>query len=182
MSRSLVWGASRGTKLARKLQKDMSAWSKNARKKREVRGDEGKMLENCGKKGDKRREGRRERGEKKKNWRKKEKREVKRRRKVERREEERREGWEAQRAEGLLRLKWRRDGTTSCNLEGALCCVVLQDRTFDSQHETSLRHLFLPGRSYEAGPPTLTAHSSHHCPQLLENTAKNNKKRQFGIH
>ena len=40
-----------------------------------MRGDEGKMLENCGKKGDKRREGRRERGEKKKNWRKKEKRE-----------------------------------------------------------------------------------------------------------
>ena len=33
--------------------------------------------------------------------------------------------WEAQRAEGLLRLKWRSDGTTSCNLEGALCCVVL---------------------------------------------------------
>ena len=96
--------------------------------------------------------------------------------------QEKKEGWEAQRAEGLLRLKWRRDGTTSCNLEGALCCVVLQDRTFDSQHETSLRHLFLPGRSYEAGPPTLTAHSSHHCPQLLENTAKNNKKRQFGIH
>ena len=96
--------------------------------------------------------------------------------------QEKREGWEAQRAEGLLRLKWRSDGTTSCNLEGALCCVVLQDRTFDSQHETSLRHLFLPGRSYEAGPPTLTAHSSHHCPQLLENTAKNNKKRQFGIH
>ena len=44
------------------------------------------------------------------------------------------------------------DGTTSCNLEGALYCVVLQDRTFDSQHETSLRHLFLPGRSSEAGP------------------------------
>ena len=94
--------------------------------------------------------------------------------------QKKREGWEAQRAEGLLRLKWRRDGTTSCNLEGTLCCVVLQDRTFDSQHETSLRHLFLPGRSYEAGPPTLTAHSSHHCLQLLENTAKNNKKRQFG--
>ena len=50
-----------------------------------------------------------------------------------------------------LSLKWRRDGTTSCNLEGALYCVV-QDRTFDSQHETSLRHLFLSGRSYEAGP------------------------------
>ena len=60
------------------------------------------MLENCGKKGDKRREGRRERGEKKKNRRKKEKREVKRRTKEERGEEERREGWEAQRAEGLL--------------------------------------------------------------------------------
>ena len=95
---------------------------------------------------------------------------------MEMRGQKKREGWEAQRAEGLLRLKWRRDGTTSCNLEGALCCVVLQDRTFDSQHETSLRHLFLPGRSYEAGPPTLTAHSSHHCLQLLENTAKNNKK------
>ena len=104
--------------------------------------------------------------EKRENW----------RTKVEMRGQEKREGWEAQRAEGLLRLKWRRDGTTSCNLEGALCCVVLQDRTFDSQHETSLRHLILPGRSYEAGPPTLTAHSSHHCPQLLENTAKNNKK------
>ena len=100
------------------------------------------MLENCGKKGDKRREGRRQRGEKKKNWRKKKKRENW-RTKVEMRGQAKREGWEAQRAEGLLRLKWRRDGTTSCNLEGALCCVVLQDRTFDSQHETSLRHLIL---------------------------------------
>ena len=97
-----------------------------------------------GKKGDKRREGRRERGEKKEKL---EKKKRKRERivgtKVEMRGQDKREGWEAQRAEGLLRLKWRRDGTTSCNLEGALCCVVLQDRTFDSQHETSLRHLIL---------------------------------------
>ena len=41
--------------------------TKKCWKKREVRGDEGKMLKNCGKKGDKRREVRRERGEKKKN-------------------------------------------------------------------------------------------------------------------
>ena len=74
MSRSLVWGASRGTKLARKLQRDMSAWPKNAGKS----GKWEEMKEKCWKivgKGDKRREGRRERGEKKKNWRKKEKRE-----------------------------------------------------------------------------------------------------------
>ena len=70
-------------------------------KKREVRGGEEKLLENCGKKV-KKREGKREKGEKRKHWRKKEKREVKWRRKVERREQERREGWEAQRAEGLL--------------------------------------------------------------------------------
>ena len=77
------------------------ALTKKRWKKREVRGGEGKLLENCGKKV-KKREGKREKGEKRKHWRKKEKREVKRRRKVERREQERREGWEAQRAEGLL--------------------------------------------------------------------------------
>ena len=102
MSRSLVRGASRGTKLARKLQRDMSAWPKKCWKKREVRGDERKKLENCGKKGDKRREGRRERGEKKKNWRKKEEKRENWRTKVEMRGQEKREGWEAQRAEDLL--------------------------------------------------------------------------------
>ena len=130
-----------------------------------------------------------EKREKRENW----------RTKVEMRGQEKKEGWEAQRAEGLLRLKWRRDGTTSCKLEGALCCVVLQDRTFDSQHETSLRHLFLPGRSYEAGPPTLAAHSSHHCPPtprkysekqqkttiwyplIIKNTSKTRQTRQIHV-
>ena len=47
-------------------------------------------------------EGRREKGEKRKNWRKHLEKGKNWRRKVERREQERREGWEAQRAEGLL--------------------------------------------------------------------------------
>ena len=91
-----------GHKIGKEVTERHVGLTKKCWKKREVRGDEGKMLENCGKKGDKRREGKRERSEKKKNWRKKEKRKVKRRRKVERREEEKREGWEAQRAEVLL--------------------------------------------------------------------------------
>ena len=58
------------------------ALTKRRWKKREVRGGEEKLLENCGKKV-KKREGKREKGEKRKHWRKKEKREVKRRTKEE---------------------------------------------------------------------------------------------------
>ena len=64
-----------GHKVGKEVTERHVGLTKKCWKKREVRGDEGKMLENCGKKGDKRREGRRERGEKKKSWRKKEKRE-----------------------------------------------------------------------------------------------------------
>ena len=91
-----------GHKVGKEVTERHVGLTKKCWKKREVRGDDQKMLENCGKKGDKRREGRRERGEKKKNWRKKTEKRENWRTKVERREEERREGWEAQRAEGLL--------------------------------------------------------------------------------
>ena len=102
MSRSLVWGASRGTKLARKLQRDMSAWPKNARKS----GKWEEMKEKCWKIVGKKR-GQEKGREEGKGW-KEEKLEKKRekrenwRTKVEMRGQEKREGWEAQRAEGQL--------------------------------------------------------------------------------
>ena len=104
LSQHVAFACSRclaGHKVGKEVTERHVGLTKKCWKKREMRGDEGKMLENCGKKGGKKkkergkREKRRKIGEKREkgeNW----------RRKVERREQERREGWEAQRAEGLL--------------------------------------------------------------------------------
>ena len=75
MSRSLVWGASRGTKLARKLQRDMSAWPKNAGKSGKWEEVKEKLLENCGKKGTREGKGGGKGVKRRKNWRKKEEKE-----------------------------------------------------------------------------------------------------------
>ena len=139
------------------------------------------MKEKCwkfvGKKGDKRREGRRERGGKEEKLEKKKRKE---------RELEDKGGNERTREKGRLGSPESRRPVTPEVAKGrnnelqlgrcTVLCGAAGSHVRQSQHETSLRHLFLPGRSYEAGPPTLTAHSSHHCPRLRENTTKNNKK------
>ena len=96
-----VGGASWGTLLTKGSHGDASLWPKNAGKNRKMRGHEGTLQEKCGKKREKEK-GIGKRCEKRENWRKNGRKGQKRRRKVERREKERREGWEIQRAVGLL--------------------------------------------------------------------------------
>ena len=62
-----------GHKVGKDVTERRVALAKKTGKKQKMGEGEGKLLENCGRKGNKRREGKRERSKKKKNWRKKRK-------------------------------------------------------------------------------------------------------------